>query len=33
MAISENTIDHLTLERLVEAGAVREANVVGQPGG
>jgi hypothetical protein len=33
MAISENTIDHLTLERLVEAGAVRGANIVGQPGG
>jgi hypothetical protein len=33
MAISSNTIDHLTLQRLVEAGAVRGADVVGQPGG
>jgi hypothetical protein len=28
-----NTIDHLTLTRLVEAGAVQSARVVGQPGG
>jgi len=28
-----DTIDHATLERLVEAGAVRGAHVVGQPGG
>lgn len=27
------TIDHTTLARLVEAGAVRGAHVVGQPGG
>lgn len=33
MAITADTIDHLTLERLVEAGAVRGANIVGQPGG
>ena len=26
------TIDHGTLSRLVEAGAVRAAHVVGQPG-
>lgn len=33
MAITRETIDHATLERLVEAGAVRGANVVGQAGG
>jgi hypothetical protein len=33
MAIAHETIDHATLARLVEAGAVRGANVVGQPGG
>ena len=33
MAITHETIDHATLERLVEAGAVRGANVVGQAGG
>ena len=33
MAISSDTIDHVTLQRLVEAGAVRGADVVGQPGG
>jgi hypothetical protein len=33
MTITANTIDHLTLERLVEAGAVRGASIVGQPGG
>jgi hypothetical protein len=33
MAITANTIDHVTLEHLVEAGAVRGANIVGQPGG
>ena len=27
------TIDHVTLSRLVEAGAVRGAHIVGQPGG
>ena len=32
MANSE-TIDHVTLARLVEAGAVRGVEVVGQPGG
>lgn len=33
MTISTNTIDHATLEHLVEAGAVRGASIVGQPGG
>lgn len=33
MATPSNTIDHVTLSALVEAGAVRGANVVGQPGG
>lgn len=33
MAITIETIDHATLQRLVEAGAVRGADVVGQPGG
>ena len=33
MAIRDDTIDHTTLHRLVEAGAVRGANVIGQPGG
>lgn len=33
MSLADETIDHQTLERLVEAGAVRGANVVGQPGG
>lgn len=33
MAITADTIDHITLEHLVEAGAVRGANIVGQPGG
>lgn len=33
MAITSDTIDHVTLERLVEAGAVRGASIVGQPGG
>ncbi len=33
MATSTDTIDHATLERLVEAGAVRGANIIGQPGG
>lgn len=33
MAITADTIDHVTLERLVEAGAVRGASIVGQPGG
>lgn len=33
MTATVNTIDHATLERLVEAGAVRGASVIGQPGG
>ncbi|MBC7858819.1 MAG: hypothetical protein H7Z39_08565 [Burkholderiaceae bacterium] len=33
MAITAETIDHVTLERLVEAGAVRGAEVIGHPGG
>lgn len=33
MAISPHTIDHSTLARLVEAGAVRTASVIGQPAG
>ena len=33
MTTTANTIDHATLERLVEAGAVRGASVIGQPGG
>ncbi len=33
MTIPPDTIDHATLERLVEAGAVHGACVVGQPGG
>lgn len=33
MATTGNTIDHATLQRLAEAGAVQSANVVGQPGG
>ena len=33
MAVTNDTINHLTLGRLVEAGAVRGANIVGQPGG
>lgn len=33
MATTANTIDHATLQRLVEAGAVQSAEVVGQPGG
>lgn len=28
-----DTIDQATLEHLIEAGAVRSANIVGQPGG
>lgn len=31
--MATDTIDHSTLSRLVEAGAVRGAHVVGQPGG
>ena len=33
MANTADTIDHVTLERLVEAGAVRGASIVGQAGG
>lgn len=33
MAITHDTIDHNTLAHLVEAGAVRGADVIGQPGG
>ena len=33
MATTLDTIDHNTLARLVEAGAVRGPTVVGQPGG
>jgi len=33
MAVMANTIDHVTLQHLVEAGAVRGASIVGQPGG
>lgn len=31
--MATDTIDHGTLSRLIEAGAVRSAHVVGQPGG
>lgn len=33
MATTRDTIDHVTLSRLVEAGAVHGANIIGQPGG
>ena len=33
MAITTDTIDHITLSHLVEAGAVRGAEVIGQAGG
>ena len=33
MASTADTIDHLALVRLVEAGAVSGASIVGQPGG
>jgi len=33
MAVTAETIDHVTLERLVEAGAVRGADVIGHAGG
>ena len=33
MANTLDTIDHATLARLVEAGAVRGTHVIGQPGG
>lgn len=31
--MATETIDHATLSRLVEAGAVRGAHIIGQPGG
>lgn len=31
--MTANTIDHATLEHLVEAGAVRGTSIIGQPGG
>jgi len=33
MAITLDTIDHVTLTRLVEADAVSDASIIGQPGG
>jgi hypothetical protein len=33
MATTRDTIDHVTLSHLVEAGAIRGASIVGQPGG
>jgi hypothetical protein len=33
MAITADTIDHTTLARLVEAGAVRSADVIGHGSG
>ena len=33
MPTTANTINHLTLTRLIEAGAVQGASIVGQPGG
>ena len=33
MATTQETIDHVTLSRLVEANAVHGANIIGQPGG
>lgn len=33
MPTTANTIDHTTFESLVEAGAVRGADVIGHPGG
>ncbi|MDX8400518.1 MAG: hypothetical protein R8K20_09770 [Gallionellaceae bacterium] len=33
MAVTADTIDHTTLAALVETGAVRGADVIGQPGG
>jgi hypothetical protein len=33
MADTAHTIDHVTLERLAEAGVVRGANIMGQSGG
>jgi hypothetical protein len=33
MSITTHTIDHTTLEKLVEAGVVHGADVIGHPGG
>lgn len=33
MSTTADTVDHATLEHLVEAGAVRGTSIVGQPGG
>jgi hypothetical protein len=33
MATPRETIDHSTLSKLIEAGSIRSAEVVGQPGG
>jgi len=33
MATTRETIDHVTLSRLVEANVVNGANIIGQPGG
>lgn len=33
MATTRETIDHVTLSRLVEANAVNGADIIGQPGG
>ena len=33
MAVTHDTIDHVTLSRLVEANAVNGANIIGQAGG
>ena len=33
MGTSNNTIDQITLAHLIEAGAVRGASIIGQPGG
>lgn len=33
MATTRDTIDHVTLSRLVEASAVNGASIIGQPGG
>ena len=33
MVTTHETIDHVTLSRLVEANAVKGANIIGQPGG
>lgn len=33
MSTASDTIDHVTLQHLVDAGVVRGADVIGQPGG